>query len=215
MDTSQPRWTVTGMDQDGNDIAVEIESFRQFILLEQIAPGRYSFLLLMSLFGGWKSGMVDPHKVVHEIKLLESGEASPLKPPIQNRYPPLKGLWHKHYLEQGMASLAQNVKRGFDKYGMPYFDQKITEAEDAGETHYMTIEDVQALAADVVHGNLKRLREAEAMTGEWILFAKHEGKNYYLDITTHNKSLHEHVRKNIDTLCCHEFPFLRELLENA
>lgn len=203
------------MDQDGNDIGAEIESFRQFIRLEQVAPGRYSFLLLLSLFGGWKSGMVDPHKVIHEIKLLEIGEASVLKPPIQNRHPPLKGLWHKHYLEQGLASLAKNVKKGLNKYGIPYFDQKIAEAQAAGETRYMTTDDVQALAADVVHGNLRRLREAEAMTGEWILFAKHEGKNYYLDIATHDKRLHDHVRKNIDAVCCHEFPFLRQLLENA
>lgn len=215
MNTSRLRWTVNGKDQDGNDIDAELQSFRQFTRLEQVAPGRYSFLLLLSLFGGWKSGMVDPRKVVHEIKLLENGEASTLKPPIQNRHPPLKGLWHKHYLEDGLASLAMNVKKGLKAYGMPYFDRKIAEAEAAGETRYMTDEDLQALAADVVHGNLGRLREAEAMTGEWILFAKHEGKNYYLDITTHDKSFHDHVRNNIDAVCCHEFPFLKQLLENA
>ncbi|SOE86966.1 hypothetical protein SAMN05446935_7501 [Burkholderia sp. YR290] len=215
MNTSQPRWTVTGTDQDGNDIGAEIESFRRLTRLEEVVPGRYSFLLLMSLFGGWKSGVVDPNKVIHEIKLLENGETSTLKPPIQNRHPPLKGLWHKHYLEQGLASLAKNVARGLHKHGMPYFDQKIAEAKAAGETRYVTPEDLQALTADVVHGNLGRLREAEAMTGEWILFAKYEGRNYYLDITTHDKSFHEQVRDNIDAVSCQEFPFLGQLLAGA
>ncbi|MDY7790775.1 hypothetical protein U0E10_23055 [Burkholderia ubonensis] len=215
MDSPQPRWTVTGTDQDGNDVSAEIESFRQFTRLEQVAPERYSIVLLMSLFGGWKAGTVDPSKVVHEIMLLEKGEPSTLKPPIQNRHPPLKGLWHKHYLEQGIPSLAMNVKKGLSKYGMPFFKQKIAEAKAAGETRYLTADDIQMLAADVVHGNLERLREAEAMTGEWILFAKHESKNYYLDITTHDKSFHRQVRENIDAICCTEFPFLRELLANA
>lgn len=214
MNTSQPRWTITGLDQDGNDISAEIESFRQLTHLEQVVPGRYSFLLLLSLFGGWKSGTVDPYKVVREIRLLEIGEASVLKPPIQNRYPPLKGLWHKHYLDQGLASLAMNVQKGLRMYGIPYMDQKIADAEAARETRYFTAEDVHALTADLVHGNLRRLREAAAMTGEWILFAKYEGKNYYLDITTHDQSLHDHVRKNIDSICCQEFPFLSNLLEN-
>lgn len=215
MDDPLPRWTITGTDQNGNDVGPEIEAFRKFTQLEDVAPGRYSSLLVMSLFGGWKAGTVDPHKVVHEIRLLEAGQVSSLKPPIQNRHAPLKGLWHKHYLEDGLPSLAKNVSRGLSKYGMPYFDQKVAEAKAAGETRYVTAEDVQALAADVVHGNLARLRGAEAITGEWILFAKHEGKNYYLDITTHDKSSHDNVRRNIDALCCHEFPFLGGLLANA
>lgn len=76
----------------------------------------------------------------------------------------------------------------------------------------MSVEDVAPLTRDVVQGNWARLREAERLTGEWIVFAKHEGQNYYLSLATHDKTTHEDLRRNIDAICCPEFPFLAKLL---
>ena len=53
------------------------------------------------------------------------------------------------------------------------FKQKTREAEAAGEMRYVQEEDIAALSRDEVHGNLERLRNAEMLTGEWIVFAKH------------------------------------------
>ncbi len=83
---------------DGKDRTAEIASFAEVIGLDRAAPNRYSLLLTLSLYAGLKSGHLDPAKVVHEIRALEGvGRPSQLKPPIQNKHPPLKGLWHKHY----------------------------------------------------------------------------------------------------------------------
>lgn len=84
-----------------------------------------------------------------------------------------------------------------------------------GEERYMTNEDLMAVVNDVVTGNLVRRRKDEAMTGEWLLFAKHQGQNYYLAVTTHDSSQHPQIRQQIDSVCCHEFPFLSELLADA
>jgi hypothetical protein len=101
---------------NGEDMTAEITNFANIIGLERAAPGRYSILLTLGLFGGFKSGHLNPAKVVHEIRALEGiGNPSRLKPPIQNKYSPLKGLWHKHYLEDGRSAfkmrrmLARNV----------------------------------------------------------------------------------------------------------
>jgi hypothetical protein len=95
--------TFTLTAPDGTDRTAEISGFAEMIGLDHAAPGRCSLLLTLGLFGGFKSGHVDPAKVVHEIRALEGvGRPSQLKPPIQNKHPPLKGLWHKHY---------QDVKR--------------------------------------------------------------------------------------------------------
>jgi predicted transcriptional regulator len=55
----------------------------------------------------------------------------------------------------------------------------------------------------------------ERLTGEWIVFAKHEGRNYYLTLATHDKTTHEHERQQIENICYREFPFLEKILRNG
>lgn len=212
------RWNFTAKDRDGNDmseqVAAEFEAILQATRLEQIAPNRISLLFLLSVFAAYKAGRVDPGQVAREIDALEKGETTGLKPPIQNRHPPLKGLWHKHYMQPGMASLAMNMQHGLKQYGIPYLAKKVQEAKESGEERFFTIEDVAPMASDAVQGNWHRLREAERLTGEWIVFAKHEGQNYYLTLTTHDKRTHEHERQQIENICCREFAFLEDLLRN-
>jgi hypothetical protein len=197
------------------DTEVNGQEFADLIGLSSAAPGRYSALLLAQLLGGHLSGYQNPAKVVHEIEALENGQLGQLKPPILNRHPPLKGLWHKHYIEDGITSMAQNVKRGLDKFGIPFFEQKIREAEAAGEERFLEANDVAQLVHDVVSGNRERLAAQQAITGEWLIFAVHEGRNYYLCLTTHDKSEHQDIRDKIDSVCCREFSFLGDLLLGA
>lgn len=213
------KWNLVAKDQEGNDISeqisAEFEAILQATRLEHIAPSRISLLFLLSVFGAYKAGRIDPAQVAREIEALEKGETTGLKPPTQNRHPPLKGLWHKHYMQPGMASLAMNIQHGLKQFGIPYLQQKVREAQQAGEERYFTIEDVAPMANDAVHGNWQRLREMERLTGEWIVFAKHEGRNYYLTLATHDKTTHEHERQQIENICYREFPFLEEILRNG
>jgi len=202
----------TARAANGEDMSPELINFANVIGLEAAAPSRYSILLVIELFGGCKSGRLNPAKVIHEIKALEGiGAPSQLKPAIPFKRPPLKGLWHKHYLEDGLSSMAFNLKRGFDKYGIPLFKQRMREAQETGEERYVTTEDCKLLADDVVQGNWMRLASASALTGEWIVYAQHEGANYYLCIGRHDSG-DDNLRKQIDAVCCQEFPFLGTLL---
>ncbi|MCU7645667.1 hypothetical protein [Pseudomonas piscis] len=194
---------------------VDVRAFAESIGLNRAAPGRYSVLLVGNLLGGTLSGTQNPAKIVREIELLEQGELGQLKQPIQNRHPPLKGLWHKHYMQDGIPSLAMNVKKGMNRFGIPFFEQKVQESKDAGELRYLTPEDVPALVEEIVSGNRQRLADVQGLTGEWIVFAKHGGQNYYLTIATHDSDTHQHVREQIDQVCCIEFPFLAKLLSDA
>lgn len=218
MNVTKRKWNLEAKDQDGNDISeqtsAELEGVVQATRLDQIAPDRISVLFLLSFFGAYKAGRINPLEVAREIEALEKGETTGLKPPIQNRYPPLKGLWHKHYMQPGIASLAINVQNGLKQFGIPYVDRKVREAQEAGEERYFTIDDIAPIANDAVQGNFQRRREAEQLTGEWIVFAKHERLNYYLTLATHDKTTHAHERQLIENICYHEFPFLEEMLRN-
>lgn len=211
-DGTKRKWVVTGEDSGAN---AEVASFIDMTRLDQIAPNRYSILLVLQLFGGWKSGRQGPEKIIHEIQALESGRTTEFKAPIKNKHQPLKGLWHKHYRQDGLQSMAMNLELALKKYKIPFVEQKISEAKQSGEERFFTIEDAAAIANDAVHGNLDRRGDDEAMTGEWLMFAKHEGQNYYLAITTHDSSTHPYTRQQIDSVCCVEFPFLSKLLEDA
>lgn len=204
------------MSSSDHDVPeVDLATFVQMIGLERTAPGRYSLLLAANLLGGALAGTQNPAKIVHEIELLEAGQSGTFKPPIKNRHPPLKGLWHKHYMQDGLASLALNVQKGLKRFEIPLFKQMIQDAQDAGEERFIEPHHLPALVEDAVSGNRQRLAEKQALTGEWIVFAKHEGQNYYLTIATHDSATHDRVRQQIDQVCCIEFPFLRKLLADA
>lgn len=55
------------------------------------------------------------------------------------------------------------------------------------------------------------MASAGELTGEWIVYARHEGVNYYLCLGKHD-SHDDHLRSHIDGICCKEFPFLTALL---
>lgn len=197
---------------DGSDATSELLSFAKAIGLESIAAGRYSFLLLLELFGSARSGMLNPAKIVSQIRFLEGIEAAnQLKAATLFKHPPLQGLWHQHYLEDGLQSVAHNIQKGIKQFGLPWFAQKIADAKASGEEKYVTGADVAQIAHDAVVSNWQRLADNEALTGEWLIFAKHQGRNYYLILGKHNSG-DDLLRSQIDAVCLQEFPFLKNIL---
>jgi hypothetical protein len=157
---------------NGDDITALLADFAGSIGLDRVAPGRYSFALVLGLF---------------------------------------KGLWHKHHLEDGLRGTAINALKGLHRYGSPLFRQRMQEAQDAGEVRYVTQEDVASLADDIAHGNWQRMASAAQLTGEWIIYAQHDGANYYLCLGRHDSG-DDYLRRQIDAICCREFLFLTALL---
>jgi hypothetical protein len=193
-------------------MTAELTDFVASIGLDRVATGRYSLALVLGLFGGFKSGHQTPAKIMREIEALEGiGRPSQLKPPGRFNHSPLKGLWHKHYLEDGLCATAINALKGLNRYGSPLFRQRMQEAQDAGEIRYVGQGDIAALAHDVAHGNWQRMASAAELTGEWIVYAQHDGANYYLCLGRHDSG-DDYLRSQIDTICCQEFPFLTALL---
>lgn len=210
MSTPHNRFRAT--NADGRDRAPDLLRFAEGIGLERIASGRYSVLLLLCLFGGTRSGRLNPAKIIHEIECLEGiRERSNLKPASRfERKPALRGLWHKHYFEDGLPSMAKNLRKGIAKLGLPWLKQQVAESHSSGKERFLTEQDCTRIVHDVVVENWQRLIERSALTGEWLIFVKHEGKNYYLCMGKHGGD--EMLRSQIDAICLKEFPFLADIL---
>lgn len=197
---------------DGSDATQELLSFAELIGLESTIPGRYSVLLLLQLFGATQSGMLSPAKVISQIRALEGlKENGGLKVATPFKHPPLQGLWHQHYLEDSVQSTAINIRKGLFRFGLPWVEQRISDAKASNEKGYFTLADVPQIVNDALTSNWERLKQHSALTGEWIVFAKHEGSNYYLSLSKHNGD-HLSLRNQIDAICLHEFPFLDNVL---
>ncbi len=167
--------------------------------------------MVLQLYGGFTARRLNPAKVITEIEALEhSTKTSHTKPPLQFKYAPLKGLWHKHFLADGLSTFARNLKNGLYKDGLPLFEDRVREAQEAGEERYVTTDDINAIVNDAVHGNWMRRSSAGELTGDWIIYAQHRGENYYLSLGTHDSG-DQNLRDQIDALCCKEFPFLTDM----
>jgi hypothetical protein len=194
------------------DFHARMQAFYLALNWDGTLTGRCSSHILLDLFFGTEFFGMHPFTVIDEIKSLEKQEISQTKQATLFRGPHLRGLWHKHYMNGDVASLAQNVQHALNEYKIPFVGEKIREAQVAGEEKFVTREDVPKIVNDVLRNNLAMRRSAGKMTGEWIVYAQHESRNFYLCLAKHNDG-DEKIREKIERICVREFPFLNNVLQ--
>lgn len=206
----------------GIDQTKEVIEFSKRINLKEHTSNRHSLFFEVELY--IHSNLikdVDPFMVIDEIKFLEGKKSSTgTKPASQfTRSAHIKGLWHKHYLQCNISSMSQNLLIALKNYGIPYLENKVKEVEETGVMQYTTLEDINAIAKEVVENNYSRRAEDEKITGEWIVFAEHEEKKYYICLgkhkNTNSSSTDEEIRKKFDITCDAEFPFLKQIFQKT
>jgi hypothetical protein len=159
------------------------------------------------------------HHVMDEVAYLEDpAKARPTstKPAKKFSGPILGRFWHKHFTDARF--LAQNVQnQWFGAYAEKHellgaeirkFFESFGEIAGA----YLDEKDARAaagrLAHEIVIGGMSRRTARKAMTGEWLIYFVHNGKNYYLDIATHDEQLNEAaLYERLRDDCEWEFPF--------
>jgi hypothetical protein len=152
----------------------------------------------------------DKLAVLHEIDGLEHERPGTTVRPTQFKYPPLFPLWHKHYF------MPRHVQRNFgDRWGVSRGEgNRDLRALLSGiaTQHGNDPEKWQGtLVHQFVMGGLLDRANANRLTGDWIIFGKHAGKNYYLDLATHEEGEGENAERLMQKLragCQAEFPFL-------
>jgi hypothetical protein len=169
----------------GHDISVtsdQLIQFRKFYVSSPDLASRMSELLWFDMYVLDQSFGVSPHDILKSIDNLEAGEPhSGIKPATEFRNPPLRGLWHKHFFAAHF--LVTNISLALGKDGL---EKLVNEVMDPKKSSIIDQEMIDELAHRITHEPVERRNQQGKITGEWVIFAKHDNKNYYLCLNTHN-----------------------------
>jgi hypothetical protein len=151
----------------------------------------------------------EDRSVLHEIDVLERiAPNSSTKEATQFKRPPLHPFWHKHFTTP--RHLIRNVgeRWGLGKNGnrdLAIMLEKV--ADTCGDQLERW---PNRLVHELIISGLNDRLAAKRMTGDWIIFAKHEGLNYYLDLATHQEATRasDQLLAKLRNGSAREFPFL-------
>lgn len=174
------------------------------IRLNDAAEGRFSWLFALDVMMFEKMYGIDSSQIVSEIRAMEEGGGSMTKAPTQFTREPLRGLWHKHYFSPRF--LPQNILSELPKKKMRRLAEEVF---DTTRSDVITEEMIAEFSYRVSVESFEERGADKRVTGEWIVFAKHSGKNYYLCLSTHNAG-DDVVAQRIKDVCYPQFPFLCE-----
>jgi hypothetical protein len=103
------------------------------------------------------------------------------------------------------------LERALGKSGL---EKLVTEVFDPKKSSTITREMTRELAHRVTHEPLEQRNASKRLTGEWIIFIRHDGKNYYLCCNTHNAG-DQFIYDRITQHCVRDFPDLLSWLTKA
>ncbi|HSH52110.1 MAG TPA: hypothetical protein VK982_10355, partial [Bacteroidales bacterium] len=154
--------------------------------------------------------------ILDTIEAVEDGHKTNIRP-FNNR--PLKGLFHVHhnsntFLSINIQNYWQTLIKG--KNEIEYQNKRLKEIFlNLENTHSTKIAEEKSVL--VLLNKIKAeasFREFSVKTGEWIVFAQIDNKNYYLCLATHGEAIEfgDEIIFNRISDCFQEFPNVEELL---
>jgi hypothetical protein len=160
------------------------------------------FAIALDHFG---RALGEHYDVLWEIDALEGlSSHSSTKNPEQFRRPPLHPFWHKHFSTPRHTIRNIGERWGLERSG----NRDLFAAIAAAEKEHGDQPDLRdKRIAYQVLGGLEDRAAAQRMTGDWIIFAKHDGRNFYLGLGTHEEAddaIYQRLRGGSEW----DFPFL-------
>ncbi|GLR77193.1 MULTISPECIES: hypothetical protein [Aliivibrio] len=184
----------------------DLDKFERISGIKWKIKGAYSRLFLADLMAFYELHFIGSDEIFMTLNDYEKGKNfAGTKPPTIFRKSPLKGLHHIHFYSP--RYIKNNVDIALGKNGLKNI---ISDVLDTNES--MSIdEQAKLISKRAVTDTLNDRRIKGKMTGEWVIFTKYEGKNYYLCLARHNDDDHV-IRERIEKHCLLMFPFLKDIL---
>ena len=163
---------------------------------------RFSLFLTAQMRHGLVTNRVHPEKVMAEIFFLEGKDSTSTGPAKQFTSGPLKGFWKKHWFQPSF--MGENLR---NHMGLDSKPPRRLEA--IYRSSLKQFRDPHSQSAAIAKKAVEYTFKGRKLTGEWIIFQKHEGKNYYLALGFHLEDRQQTLER-IRLWCSKEFPFLFE-----
>jgi len=149
----------------GNDMQTftekELGKFASLVGLDQVAPGRLSWLFVMQLFLHAQVDGVDPSMIVAEIKALEGGpQTIGTKTATEFTKEPLKGLWHKHFFSAHFV-----VHNLINQLAGGRLKALVEKVLDPKKHPIITAELINELSHEVATGTFEKREAQDKLTG--------------------------------------------------
>jgi hypothetical protein len=189
----------------------QIDAIKMHLGLSVFKEAEFSFLFIAELFNAHTNQIYNTYAILDEIKNIEGLSSRTMtKPASPFDRPPLKGLWHKHHFQASF--LLQNIGNHWkiNRKKQLKLSAMISECIKEEELGNFSDELAAKLSYKFVHEAYASRASENNITGEWIIFAKHNNKNYYLTLSSHTKGkvedekLYRKILKN----CSEQYPFL-------
>jgi hypothetical protein len=189
----------------------ELEQFCRVVYKSQdLSRSRLSSLLKAQLFVLHQYGdhVHWIRQAIHDVDKNEVQSAG-MKRDSQFEDPPLRGLWKKHVYDPAYEPL--NIRNELTNSGSKTSEQ-IDElfALHRGE-RFPDIRD--AFINLIATKPISNRQEMNELTGEWLIYARHEDFNYVLSLAGHKEGVNrregdQRIFDRIYKSCSAEFPFL-------
>ena len=202
----------------------QIDQFKRKVLQERPYFARVSFSLILRVMD-MAATRRDYFAVIDELDFLEGQRGtSSVVASTQFKHAPLHPLWHKHFFTA--HHVIHNIMGRWGMHGnAKELDRLIREvaAEYGADEDFWPAVLVDRL---VLQGFLERTRKGESakvretppeekrgrgLTGDWVIYGKYAGENYYLDLATHEEGKRpEQLIEKLRRGCVVEYPFIFE-----
>jgi hypothetical protein len=161
---------------------------------------RISTVLLSQAYSFEVNRIFDTFDLTQPMKVLEGVSSSDATPPAdQFRHAPLTGLYKKHFSSaRFLPTNLLNFLRS--KEGNRHFNKAWGEAARASGSQYIDEIFLKHLSHHMVVDPVEIRSISNGMTGEWVVFHKYQGANYYLTFAFHTET-NDDIYKRIVTAC--------------
>jgi hypothetical protein len=186
----------------------EVTKLRDFVTYGAPYAPRLSLGLVFRLLQMREESGED-HEVLREIDALKG-----LVPPSSTKEPEqfrrsLYPFWHKHFSTPRHLIRNSGERWGLENGGNQEYRAMIDKAR-ADYRDRPNLRD-KFIAYQILMRGLEDRVAAKRMTGDWIIFAKHNGQNFYLDLASHEEAQNpDQLRRKLRHGGACDFPFLFE-----